>query len=397
MRSLAVGDYTHEQVETVLRSTTFGRSWRFDILTNDLAVVGELPLVDEHDPLADTGVLDVTVEMNVDRAVRGACSLSMFADERLRDMIFQRKIRPWFQVTMPDGGVAEWPMGVYIWNQPARTLDGGVGPEVWDITLGDQLHVLDVGGPGREGFGLAAGTNITQGIARVLGLNGFPDVSGIASSPSTVSADLTWTLAVDTGEGTRTQLVSWLEILRRLHDGLGYNGPWFDLEGQFRAEPAEDLVTATPGAVYGSDADGITLVPVAVDQELDRIANRVRVSARNGEFVGVAWADANTLAPGHPLAQRQIGFYIDNHYSDTVASNLSDLQARANRECRDGLASFQRLAFDSLAWPAHEAFDILGVLVDGDVEFGSVQRGHERRWSFGRDGQMSHEIRRVLS
>src|SRR6476619_3961670 len=153
MRTLATSVFGADAVETALRASTGVIGCRFDVLDNNLSIVGTL----------DDLVTAASVEMNVDRTIKGSLTLRMLPATSLVDMLFQRRIRPVLQIGMPGGLTAEYTMGVYVWNTPSRSRPDG-GAEVWDIVLGDQMHVLDAGGPGINGWTVASGTAISSAI-----------------------------------------------------------------------------------------------------------------------------------------------------------------------------------------------------------------------------------------
>lgn len=381
MRSLTTGTYTAAQVETALRASTGRIGCRFDVLDSNLSYVATLDQV-----------LAAQVEMNVDRTIKGALQLRMLPDSSLVDMLFQRRIQPYFRVGMPDGGVAEFSMGVYVWNTPKRRLTAQ-GVEEWTVTCGDLMHILDAGGPGLTGWTINSGTYVTDAIEGVLIAAGFSDTSGVQTSTSTVGTTLTWDLVTQEGRP-----VTWLRILNDLSAAIGYYSPWIDLDGVPRCVAQPDLRTAPVGVSYETASTGL-LEDLATDQDLGRICNRVIVRAKNaGGLYDVVSADADTLYPGHPIARGSTGFYIDRTVEDTVAASTTDLTARAQAELAQGLTMYQKAALSTLPWPAHEAFDVVGVTWTDDTEFSTEQRFHERRWTFDLfTGEMDHELRRIVS
>jgi hypothetical protein len=398
VRTLATGNYTHAQVEEQLRAGAGEISWRFEVLNNALVWLFDLPFLDPTDPREDSGVVDVEIENNADRDITGSCRLTMLADDRLRDQMFRRKIRPYLGIGMPDGGTAEFSMGVYVWGKPSRSVPV-IGTEEWEITLWDQMHVLAAGGPDLTGFTLPVGALKTDGIKLIYALNGFTDHSRIVPSLSPVPAEMTWTLAELTGKDTARGIMTWADILRMLQDGLGYDPPWFDLSGIPVAEPSPDFPTAPIEFSYTSDKDGLIQGPVEIDNETERIANRVRARATSTGFTAVTDADANRpeLAPNHPMAQRHIGYYLDLEVSNSSASNIFDLQVFANRELFDHLGLYEKVRWSSLVHPGHETFDIPGMQITDDPELDPEVKLHHRRWSVNRYGEMGHEASRIIA
>jgi len=412
VQPLARDGYTAEEVETVLRSSVYRYSSRFEILDPDMELVGELDTV--------TGAV---VDMNIDRAIKGALSLRMLPDDRLRNVPLQFRIKPWFIIDMPDGGQIEFPLGVYAWAVESGTLD--LADEVWEVELGDQLIILDGGGPGPRGFQVADGTAHTAAIGQILALGGITDLSGISPSGSRLVGPHAWGLTrvrqgwgflyIDERRPERgwgffhidgewvqeelpTRTTTLLDIAGELHEGLGYNGPWINPDGLYRATPTVDLADATAGTTYGSADDSITLPPIRKAQDQERIANRVFVWSENPEATTTfAEADANDIVPGHPWSQANTGYYRDKFVGSSSADTPDKAIALARKELLTSLSFYQRLSFDSFAWPVHEAFDIVGVWIrEASDDLSTERLFHERAWSLNLlSGRMTHEVRRL--
>lgn len=392
MRSLATADgrYTDAQVVAQLRSGHAAHSSRFDVLDNDLSVIGALATV-----------RSATVEHDVDRKIKGSLSLTMLPDESLLGQFLRRRIRPWYRLQMPDGGIAEWPMGVYPWTRPQRQR-GREGNEEWSATLGDQLHLLDLGGPGTGGFSVSAGQRVDSGLRALLARVGLTDGSGIGSIESTFPIATTWSLnsGYDTSGSTTPKTL--LDIAAQIHNGAGIYGPWFDLAGVYQATPVPDLGSVAPSFTYATSADSI-LLGLDTDADLSRFANRViaRTTAP-GWFVHEYVADANTLYPGHPAAQASTGIYVDVVMESSTAATVADLRTMAVSELAQRISFDVTTSIPTTLNPAHQAYEVLGVQWDGDSEFDATTRFHERRWSFALPvpGQssgspMTHKLNRL--
>lgn len=430
MRSLATGSYTAAEIEAQLRSSNRPVGRRFEVLDRTGSKLGDLTTV-----LAEPGA--ATVEVNVDRAIKGSLDLQLTPDEDLRYELFRRRIKAWWQLGMPDGGIAEFPQGVYVWTKPSRSLPAH-GVERWSITLGDQLHQLDVDGPGPGGFAVRSTDVVTDKAVEVLTRAGIADTSGVVPSDETFDEPKGWCfvtprnrarrrreyfeqlLAQTTGSSAaarqqrayaRQQIaryserapdtdnspVSWLGILTDMFESIGYYSPFFDLDGVFRGVPYADLATAAPDLVLEAGPTGIMLPDVEAEPDLSRIANRVMVRPSNAQGVSTfATADANKLFPGHPLSQAEIGFYIDEHLDDAVAGSRSALNKRARAELSESLSWYEAVDVPSLAWPVHDPFDIVGVQITGDAELGDMQIFHQRRHTLDLfTGDMARNLRRI--
>lgn len=380
MRSLAVGAYDAAAVEAVLRSDHHQFGSRFDVYDSAGSLIGEL--VEE--------VTKASIEWNGDRDMKGTLSLTMFANDLLGFEIYQRLIKPVFLLLMPDGGLAEFPLGAYVWHAaPDRDLGGGI-PPIWRTQLADLNMWLDDGGPGPGGYSISSGTPVTDAIGQVHTLAGTTVFgSAITASAAVTDGPLTWDLTDRDGK-----LNTWRTILGQLHEQIGYYSPWFDGDGIPRATPVPDLSTAAASVTYRASSDSITLEPVTTGHDLNRRANRVfaRAQSATGAY-SFAVADADVLYPTHPWRHAAINRYIDALIDSSAGA---DLQAAANAELAQRLTSYQTVAVRSLAWPVHEMFDIVAVQWDDDDDLDEAQRYHERRWTLDLiTGEMAHDLRRI--
>lgn len=470
--------YTQAQLEERLSADGAVIGCRFDILDRFLNVLGDVGSID---------ATEVSIEWDTGRPVIGSLGMSMAPNQTINTP-FGVRIKPWYRVQMLDGGVAEWPMGVYVWNVPNRR-NIGMPSEEWDVTLGDQNHILTLAGPGPAGFTAPKGAVITEVIQHILVSElDIADTSGVVHAPTKLTSNLHWGLSsvskakaakMDAsaqhvydlqmhqykaalaryhetvknikavmkwahdhpqytytpkvvGKGSHRKTVyikhrvkskkpvmpkppvkprrprkqprfqgeigtTWYEVLQDLHARLGYNVPWWDLTGRYRATPQPDLQTAPAAKTYEDSEHGLVIYPVNTSEVLTHLCNRVVAHGHsiNGLY-DIAVSDLDTLSPGHPLAQQQIGFYIDVEIADQISEDVTGLQKAADAELNRRLIAFNEINIDTMAWPVHEAFDIVGLRYSTDAEFGSGITCYETYWDLDlRTGQMTHALSRI--
>lgn len=381
-RSLATGAYTEAQIAAQFRSSTARHGRRFEILDNADNFVSDL-----------TTVQAATVDYDVDTKIVGGLSLTMLPEPTLVGKFLQRRIRPWYRLGMPDGGIAEWPMGIYPWTRPKRSLTKK-GVEVWTIQLGDKLHLLDLAGPGIDGFRAPAGALVRDVLAYLLLRVGITDTSGIVQSTVTIPTDTVWSPWGRKDTSGQTDPKTLLDIAAQLHNWMGIYGPYIDWTGRYRATSVPDLSSAKPTVTYATTADSI-LQSFDADDDLSKLANRVIVNATQTTiwFAGSYAADADVLYPGHPASHAVTGFYIDKVVDDSVAISNADLQRRGDAELHQALSWYETPTVATLANPAQEPFDVIGLQWDGDTDYGAVRRIHSRALSFDLfAGTMAHRM-----
>lgn len=420
MRALSdpAGRYTTAQVEAQLRSASAAVGVRWELLDRDLNSIGDIT-----GAVAGTG----RIESNTAQAIIGAVDFTLEPVEELRAMAFRAHVKPFWQLRMPDGGLVEWPMGVYVWNTPARTVTPA---ELWTVTLGDRTHLLDVAGPGPKGFTAFEGDRVTDLIRTILGRAGL-SAAGVVDSGEELLEGKSWQFVTkrtaarrrreyieklwEQAEGARkrqlarqlaearrrapdieSSTVSWLTILSELHDAAGFSPPWFDADGVYQARPHRDLAADDADLLLATDPDGL-LVSVETQVDLTAIANRVHLrgeNARNAQIGGSA--DANDVVPGHPLSEGVIGFFIDYADDDPVAGSPEALARRARRTLLEKLAGFETASTPSIAWPTHEPGDLIALRVDDDADLADETIWEQTRFTFElATGDMTRELRRA--
>lgn len=404
MRTLATPSYTSSQVAAVLHSGVNSVTSNYQILNRHFDVIGEVN-PQGGTPSDERGVFYSKVEWQVDRTVIGALSLRNMPDYTNLgiDKKFQRFIKPFVSVRMPNGGFASYALGVYLWHGEPKRKFVGINHETWELTLGDQLQMLDMTGPTTGGFIVGKGQPLTDAIVAILQQTPVrQDYTGIISSPATASQALTWTSNLD----NKSTPLTWLAILQALHVWIGYDPPWFDADGRYIARPARNLRTAPQDVIYQTSVNpladdtrmgGLLLNGPEVDTNITAFANRVISRIQSGDSYRSHIADANDLWPNHPLRQGLLGFYVDKIVDIQAGTLAQDLQAVAESELQDALSTQQVVTLDSLAWPVHEAFDVVAFRFKNTTDFESPVVFQERGWSLEltNNGYMTHTLRRL--
>lgn len=402
------GNYTNSQLDTALRAGSASVGCRFDVLDQTLNYLGQLSYVSS-----------ATVDMDPTRLIPGGLRLTMLPDPLLpiaTTTPFTRLIRPWFRMRMPDGGVAEWPCGVFVWTKPTETLQGVNGITTWDVQLGDQTHLLVLGGPGREGFSVPTNQALTTVINTVLqlALPYAPSLAGVTQSSTLSAGPLSWNLLTSQqpqakpSGGIGDQIVggsgapatSWASILQVLHGSLGYMPGYFDWLGVYQARPMPPNLFSQPAAVlFYANATGIIESGVTSTPNLSNVANWVMVIANNANsnaMQSYAIADADILLPGHPYSHAKTGEYYRIIVSDGAAGDQQTLMARATSELYIRLAGATDLAMSTHAWPTIELWDVVGFQLPTDPTYDTARNFLSKGWSMDLfTGLMAHKLSRI--
>lgn len=427
MQTLARQGYTAEQTAAVLKAGTGRIGNRFELLDPAFRVVGNFDAVTPGttNATAPGSILAAQVDYDVDRPLVGSLDLKMLPDDRLRNAPFQYRIKPYisFGPTL-DGRTVEFPMGVYIWDVPERDLAPGV--EEWNVTLADGLFDLDSDGPPVGGFNVWKGELQTDAIARIVQSAGLIDTSGVQPSGAVFAGPRTWgmtrpaagwgftylpgftegwgfysdgrTISVGGDNPNQTRTSTWRDIASAIHNGIGYQVPWCNFEGVYQARPYVDWTKATSAVQFGTASDGITISPIHSTHDVSKRCNYAAVWSESGDVaLFFAEADANTIAPGHPLSQANIRHYLRKFDTRSTANSDVTAQLLARKMVLEGLVSYRRVSFRTLFWPV-EPFDVISVMVAGDAEYATPQLFQSRSARFDLfTGVIEHEANQVFA
>src|SRR5690554_774178 len=172
MLDLAVNGYTAEQVMDCLhgRSGSRGKvTFRYELLSKEDVKLGELQ--------AQPG----RVVMNSLAEIKRTAVFQITEQEGKDIDWLNDRIRPVFCLTMPDGGIAEWPLGVFILSSPIRKDENKQvkrSIEAYDSSLILKEDKFT------DRYTIAAGTKYTEAIIDILNAAGIWKVN-IIDHPGT--------------------------------------------------------------------------------------------------------------------------------------------------------------------------------------------------------------------
>lgn len=130
MEPLARNGYTADQVRAALHGAARHMSYRYELLDDANRHKAWLP-----------NVLEARVSYNALAEIKRTARFVLREDPAAGIDWLRDRIRPWARLRMPDGGYAEFPLGVFLLSSPVRR-ETDTGAVVREVEAYDQLVVL---------------------------------------------------------------------------------------------------------------------------------------------------------------------------------------------------------------------------------------------------------------
>jgi hypothetical protein len=371
MLDLAVNGYTKQQVVDSLHGRNGSRgkvTFRYELLSKDDVKLGELT--------AQPG----RVAMNSLAEIKRTAMFQVTEQEGQDIDWLSDRIRPVFCLQMPDGGIAEWPLGVFLLSSPTRKDENKQikrSIEAYDSSLILKEDRFT------DRYFIAAGTKYITAITEILNAAGIWKINIIDHS-GTLETDREFEI------GT-TKLFAVNELLA----AINYTSLWVDGNGYFIARPyvlptdrdpeyeyrTNDLSIIHPGATEELDLFGVPNVWVRYVSNPDR-ADILRSVYTND----LSTSPTSTINRGRTIVE-----------IDSVADiyNQTTLDAFVKRIAYNASQVYGKFEFSTALMPHHSYYNCLFVEHD---DFGIAHKYMESSWlmDLRPGGVMSHSCRRVI-
>lgn len=363
MIDLATGGYTAEEVQKALHAAYGSRRiyYRYDRLDAHKVTLGAL--------YAEDGSIKLDYNADIMRTGR----FTIRDDPAVN---WQAELlRPWFGLIMPDGGRAEWPLGLFYMPTAPKTGSRHVYREIeaYDTTTilwDDQVT---------SRYQIPKGSKYTAALSAIFASVGVFDAI-IEPSESVTQTALEWEAGTAKGE-----------IVQQLLTADNYEPLMADAWGRWRCRKYKDPRARRAEYNYTADDLSVMLPDPTVDDDLFHLPN---------VFVGVvSRPDRPAMSftyeitdPKSPLAAVNRG---GRHVTETKiyedAASAIALEADVRRRASQASSYFSSLKFSTAPMPHHAAGDVLWI-EDGDIR-GKYQ---EMKWSLDLQagGEMKHEVQK---
>ena len=367
MLPLGVNGYSADEVKRELHAVDGTRRVEFiyRLLNRENVRIGTLE------------VIGGTVDMSSMAAVKRSARFTIKEDKGV-DWLNDR-IQPVFRLGMPDGGYAEWPLGVFLMSSPARKDTGGGITR--DVTAYDSCVILEKD-RFLDRYVIQAGTNYISAINAIL-----------------ISADVGYALiTANSGElSTAREFeggTSKLAAINTLFSEINYTDIWADENGRLRASPYILPYYADSEYSYRSDETSIMLPEPVNEFDLFDVPNKWVVSASSPDaeplmsiFVNDRLTSlTSTINRGRTISQ----YHTVNNIVDQAT-----LDNYARRLAYEDSAVFDVMRFETAVMPHHSYHSNLFLEHNA---FDMASRFQEVSWSMPLDAMqaMRHEARRVI-
>lgn len=257
---------------------------------------------------------------------------------------YTMRVRP---VWMLEDGT-EWPLGVFVWERPDRVYRSWDSP--MSSTLVDLSYALDQSSP--MSVGLSNGSIVTDVIKDLWVDAGFNDFE-VQSSDVTVGEAVGWPSST-----------TWLDMITRLHEIVGYPPPWFTNEGKGISAPLPPLrdgqnvcryvIEGTASRVYEGT------VTISPDQDNAGAVKVIGSGATKGDVVGIAYVD-----PSLPWSRERRGFLTVKEIRRQGVSTTE--QAETIAEAELDMQTSGAVQFDSPPDPRQDTHNIMEFGTVGDL------------------------------
>lgn len=371
MHDLAVSGYTHNAVKNQLHAKEGSRKIkiRYDLLNRYDMKIGELSGTSAGNSITFNSLAEIKRIASFNFNEKELSGVDWLTD----------RVQPVFLLGMPDGGYAEWPLGVFILSSPTRKDDYGIWREIeaYDASL-----IL------REDrftnrYRIVAGTKYTSAIATIINGAGINKVN-ISPNAGTIAVDKEFEM------GTTK-----LEVINQLLAEINYTSLWVDAHGYFVSKPYELPLYRETEYEYKTNDMSVMYEGAVNELDLFNIPNTWVVTASNPEKTPLVSIYKNELESSKTSTVSRGRTIVDYREINDILDQAT-LDAYTKRIAYNSSQAYIKFQFETLCMPHHSFMDMLFIKYKN---LGISSKMTEIGWNMEltAGGKMSHEVRRVIT
>lgn len=366
MIALATGKYTEDEVRRALHAAQGTRfiSYRYERLNANKI------------PLGTFDTVEGSVRLDSEAQLQRTAQFSFRFDESVN---WQAEyVRPVFCLRMPDGGNAEWPLGVFLMPTVARTGARHVfcDVEAYDTTLllwDDQVT---------SRYFIAKGTRYTAALSAIFASTGTFDFIIEPSADETQTA-LEWEAGTSKGQ-----------IVQDLLTAAGYESLTADAWGRWVCRKYKDPRARRAEYSYLADGESVALPEIVAEEDIFHMPNVFTGIVSRPDRAAMSFTFEIT-DPKSPLSAANRGGRRVSEmtiYDDAASARV--LEGLVRKRAQEAARIYSKLTFSTAPMPHHAARDVYW------IELGR-ERGkyQETRWemALSSDAEMRHEAQKEVS
>lgn len=365
MQSLAVGNYTEEQVRRALLGS---REIGF-----------EYELLDKNDRYLGKLACDCSMTHDSMSAIKRSASFSIRETEAKDVDFLSDRIRPYICLKMPGGDWIRWSKGIFLLTSPMRAeQDGGMlrQVEAYDKSLilrQDKFTSRHL---------LSAGSNVVEAIRAIVTDCGITKLRVDDS-------------ALSLREGKEFDIgTSKLDAINALLEYINYNSLYFDDDGFCCIQKYISPRNRRHEFVYETNKKSIIL-PGASDQiDLYDIPNKFVRYVESGEEAYLIAEYINDKA-SNKLSTVSRGITVVDVEGVSGIADQETLNAYVERIADEKSRAYSTMQFETLLMPHHGNLDCLQI---GHRSFGAYDKYIETGWSmeFSHTAAMTHTVQKAV-
>lgn len=368
MISLAVNGYTERQIKRALHYVEARRvSFRYELLDgNDISKCEAL--------YVEPGS---SITLQSDNSIKRTGRFVIRDDGNIN--IQTDKIKPYFRLAMPGGGLCEWPLGVFY--IPTPTESRRAGSKWLEIEAYDKSMILQTDSDSARTY-FAEGTKYVDAVSSLLQSAGI-NRAIITKSEYTLAVAREWDLGTPKSE-----------IIAMLLKEINYNDLYVNENGVFIVEPYIQPSLRT--ADYTYKADEFSIIPedgCSRSVDLFNAPNVIIGIVSNPDVEEIKYVYEIT-DPANPISisARNGRRVVDKHEFEGIASQ-AELQAATLKYAAEVTEVYETVSIDTALMPHHGYNDLL--ILDNSMAFG---RYLETSWTMTlkAEERMSHTVRKLI-